>query len=109
MIWATARPSGVQHRNDGHGDHAGARDQIELRDEPAEASERQLRRDATVSQGRTMTSGAVAFMHPSHQIQHGKRRIQTRSTKCRSEPVASIRLVNCSGLPAQSLAPGPRK
>src|SRR5205085_3529371 len=39
----------------------------------------------------------------------GKRKIQTRSTKCQKRPECSTRLVNHSGFVFQSFAPGPQK
>jgi hypothetical protein len=39
----------------------------------------------------------------------GKRKIQTRSTKCQKSPECSTRLVNHSGFVFQSFEPGPRK
>ena len=39
----------------------------------------------------------------------GKRKIQTRSTKCQKRPECSTRLVNHTGFVFQSFAPGPQK
>ena len=54
--------------------------------------------------------GTLRYMGAAYRrYRVGKRKIQTRSTKCQKSPECSTRFVNHSGFVFQSFEPGPRK